>query len=448
MELNNIPEEDKEFFLNNLEHFRDIITNMIERRDPNVYICSYEQSEEIIEKYNLYINQILGKIVDAQKKYMMNIVPSTYVKCGYCGGYHPPTDFLTSYHTGEKTNTVFCKKCCDDLFIKCYDISKNISESIIMFSSMINILVHRKAIDNFIKEKVKCYNIENTKNVSLANDYLDILWNICDEEDIPNAQRIFMYSNFGSIPFKLVDKLAIKSVYDIEGDICISGAKNKKSNDSKGYFSGASEDYSDISELYDIEEIKKIPYFKKIRKSKIPIIISEWETKWGSYTPTELWYLEERYSEWNDSYVISDLSREKLVKQLCYEELAIFEARQNGEKVSDRIKNFRELMRDSDLTPKKKKLSKEEEKQKGLIIKNVGDLIKYAEKDKPIIVRDDDLWDVDKMDLLWKSIAGTIGRTLGVENPYIRVFEDTYKDYTIDIQKLANELDSGDNTNE
>lgn len=440
-QLQNVSLSEKEKFLNSLTQLQEIIANMIERGDPDLYSFKGKYTDEKIEKFNLYIRQYLGTIQEKQRNLVMDIVPHNYSRCGYCNQHKKPDEFYTAYHTGKKTQMVFCKNCCSELFTKFFKTTKDIRESVVMFSSMVNILVHGRAIERLYDMKDSKEGKESFYTKGIVGSYLDILWKICDEESIPSNQRLFMYSNFGNMPFNDVETLAISQVYDSDSPAKKTPVTSSQSKVEEEEVDSPV-DGNDYLAVYDKDEIKKIPYFKGMRNKRIELTLLEWEKKWGTYTPTELWFLEEKYAEWNESYEISDLSREKLVKQLCYEELAIFECRQQGEKVSDRIKNFRELMRDSDLTPRKKPLTKEEEKNKGMVIKNVGELIRFAEKNKPIIVRDDSLWDVDNMRTLWQSIAGAISRTRGLDSPYTRVFEKTFAEHTVNIQELANELET------
>lgn len=129
-----------------------------------------------------------------------------------------------------------------------------------------------------------------------------------------------------------------------------------------------------------------------------------------------------------------------MVRQLCFEELSINKARENGENVKDKIKSFRELMKDGDFTPKKQN-SQASHSQ----FSSMGDFIRYAEKNRPIINKDPEFEDVDGIQKIWRSIAGAISRTIGKNTEYVRDLEENYKEYTADILNSQPEIEGDSN---
>lgn len=91
--------------------------------------------------------------------------------------------------------------------------------------------------------------------------------------------------------------------------------------------------------------------------------LSKLKQKWGSFEKADLYWLEDKYNEWYEKCEIDGLSREKLVIQLCYEELSIVRTREKGGNVKDKVRSFQTLMKDAELTPKKQSISGSSESQ-------------------------------------------------------------------------------------
>lgn len=152
------------------------------------------------------------------------------------------------------------------------------------------------------------------------------------------------------------------------------------------------------------------------------------KNKWGSLPLSDLQWLEEKYNEWDTGYEIQGKSRELIVEQICFEELFIFKARQTGEDVTKRIKTIRDLMNDGNFSPKKETVSETAEFQ------TLAEFIKKVEQSKPFIK--DKYDDVDKMNVMWKSLAGAINRTQGKPDQYTQIFEQEYAPYTMDLSNV------------
>lgn len=88
--------------------------------------------------------------------------------------------------------------------------------------------------------------------------------------------------------------------------------------------------------------------------------ISEYETKerelikrWGrGFNREDLQWLEENYTEWTTHNDCTKLSTQRLVGLICVKELEIIKARESGKPTDKLEKSLRELMNDSNLTPR------------------------------------------------------------------------------------------------
>lgn len=75
--------------------------------------------------------------------------------------------------------------------------------------------------------------------------------------------------------------------------------------------------------------------------------------RWGyGFSQKELYWLEENYHEWTTHHDCQKLSIQRLVQMICIKELEIRNARQSGKPTDKLEKSLRELMNDTNLTPK------------------------------------------------------------------------------------------------
>ena len=87
--------------------------------------------------------------------------------------------------------------------------------------------------------------------------------------------------------------------------------------------------------------------------------------RWGfGFTDEELQWLENDYCQWTTHHDCEKLSIQRLVQMICIKELEIRKARQNGKSTDKLEKSLRELMNDSNLTPKTMSAMNESESSK------------------------------------------------------------------------------------
>lgn len=106
---------------------------------------------------------------------------------------------------------------------------------------------------------------------------------------------------------------------------------------------------------------KKLIYDEEDEKlSDIDLI-----NRWGfGFTEEELQWLENDYCQWTTHHDCEKLSIQRLVQMICIKELEIRKARQNGKSTDKLEKSLRELMNDSNLTPKTMSAMNESESTK------------------------------------------------------------------------------------
>ena len=75
--------------------------------------------------------------------------------------------------------------------------------------------------------------------------------------------------------------------------------------------------------------------------------------RWGEgWTINEMQWLERDYTEWLENHDCDKLSTQKLIQMICIKELEIRNARQSGKPTDKLEKSLRELMNDTNLTPR------------------------------------------------------------------------------------------------
>lgn len=96
--------------------------------------------------------------------------------------------------------------------------------------------------------------------------------------------------------------------------------------------------------------------------------------RWGlGFTSNELQWLEQDYHEWTTHHDCEKLSIQRLVQMICIKELEIRNARQSGSPTDKLEKSLRELMNDTNLTPKTMSAVNETDSSKiyGMWIKDI-----------------------------------------------------------------------------
>jgi len=156
------------------------------------------------------------------------------------------------------------------------------------------------------------------------------------------------------------------------------------------------------------------------------------KTKWGADLPvSDLTWLEQKHDEWYDNYDIQGKAMELLVQQLCFEELFVYKERQTGEDVSKRLKSIQDMLKNTKLSPRLETASEQAEFQ------TITEFIKKVEQTRPFIKNNPEFSDPDTFKNMWRSMTGAIKRTAGKQDEDTQVFDEYFKDSTMDLSNLS-----------
>lgn len=154
--------------------------------------------------------------------------------------------------------------------------------------------------------------------------------------------------------------------------------------------------------------------------------------KWGFDLPKQqLVWMERSYEKWARDYSINNEKDEIIVQQIIFENWYMYNERQNGKDVSDRIKTINTLFKAGDF-------KKREETEN--TVESIALYIAEWEKGKPITRENPspEFKDPDNFIKLGKVLAGAIARTIGKNNSFTDEFEEYYKKHTMDLTNLEN----------
>lgn len=389
-----VNELDK-FIEDNIKDVQEAVNNMVNYGDPNVFRLLPSEVDEHIKKYGMKAQEYFVSKRQEFKDVPVDIVPQDRKRCPVCGKYYLREKYYTSYSDISDGYAPICIDCCRDLFNKYLKEIKDIREVLILMCQKLDIVVLEPILSNYVEKYNTPEGKQDILNGIFFGNFLGDLKIQIVGSQYKKEDCVFCKTNFHGEPFRNID--AEKQYIQIYNDeLFIEQASEESGN---------------------------YPTIKKLKK------------KWGDMEDQDLYWLEDKFNEWYDKCEIDGLAREKLVMQLCYEELRITRIREKGSNPKDEVKAFQSLMKDSDLTPKKQVAASSTSN-----FSSLGEFIKCAERSGPIVTKNASLKDVDGFERLWRSVAGAISRTLGKENKYVTDFEQFYKDYTVDI--LESDKDS------
>ena len=383
----------------NIYKIQQAVTNMIKYGDPKVFKVLPKELEKEMRDYGMAAQEYFGQKVAELNNLPVYIVPITHKKCCKCQKYKIEDDFYQTKSDISDGRFPICKECTKLLFKEYLKKFKDMKEVLVLMSQKFDLYLYEPTLKRMC---TYAETIEGKKELTdgtffanyLSNLYLDIELGGVEIND-PNFSKSYL----GGIPFKaMAFQFNMPPIYNDK--LIASG-----------------------------EEIEDLEEFEDLSASKI----SKLRRKWGdSYTLEELKWLESKHQEWHNNYDIQGKNRELLVEQLCLEELQIFKGRQVGADVTKNLKNIQDMMKNSDLSPKKTASMAANSE-----FASLGDFIRHVEKTKPFINKDKDFEDVDGIQKIWHSIAGAIARTLGKSNEYTEEFKENYKDYTVDMESVG-----------
>lgn len=190
----------------------------------------------------------------------------------------------------------------------------------------------------------------------------------------------------------------------------------------------------DASQRAQLSEPKQVELdaYELTKTPEIVAYVNKLRERWGSdFSEIELHKLQSFYEAWEESHEIKGKSMEITVEQLCYEELAIWNARQLRADATPHIKNLKMLQENGNLSPRQRTDADKSE------YNTFGGFLKDVELNRPIVHVDPELSDIDDMDRKCKAIVGGIARTLGKTNEFTAAFDDYFVNHTVDYVKLG-----------
>ena len=255
------------------------------------------------------------------------------------------------------------------------------------------------------EEALKDFSKPKARKSDMFNEYLKLLDKyIVENATWTNSDISFECSNFSAKPYKnccMDDRLAKISDNDLVS-------------------------ISERNEEEDEEDIEIIPQ-QRNRLVK----------KWGDKEDKDLIWLDQREKSYYETHdVPSDHINRSGVITLCQLELQEFEALCDGEDVKKILDSKSRVLSQMSFSPKKK--AKEDSTSNAL---DLGTLIKKREEFAPIINKDPELDDVDKIMNISKALAGALCRTAKIESPMVEEFDKIMKDFTYEFSSNGEDND-------
>lgn len=372
-----------------INEIQEAVSNMIEYKDSKIFRWLPKEVDEKIRTYGLYAQEYFGNKLKELENIHVFVVPVSYRQCSSCGSFKHIKEYMMTKSSMYNGYMPICKECLNALFSSSLREYKDIREVLIMISQKIDTIVYEPILTKF----VDYYNTPEGKEQVIKNNfignYFGEVYLYLDGFEMKPEECCFSKSNLNGIPFKrIAQTFEMPQIYD---DVLL----DKELEDSDG-----ESEYS----------------YNKIKTLK---------AKWGDHTVSELSFLEKGYIDWCNGFEISGKNQEILVKQMCLEELQVNLGRSKDIDVSKQLKNLQEMMKTSNLNPKKTDAITAGK------YRSFGELIKIREREGPIINKDKDFEDIDGIRKIWRSMMGAISRTIGKRNKYVEEFEENYGKYTV-----------------
>ena len=142
----------------------------------------------------------------------------------------------------------------------------------------------------------------------------------------------------------------------------------------------------------------------------------------------DILFLETEYQDWCVRQDVETKSLELLIKEICYQQLAIQRKKEKGASVATELKTLQELMNSSALKPIQESALSATGNQ------TFGTLIKKWEDEKPIPKPDKEFEDVNNIREYIKIwFSGHLCKMLGKQNESSDAYEAELLKYTVEI---------------
>lgn len=325
-----------------------------------------------------------------QKKSVVNKLSSIKQKCVKCQKEKKDSSFYLVYSDVYGNHSHICKQCANNLFCD-YKEEYGVRNALILISSKLDIIVFDDVLEKWTIHSSTSKGESKISKQEFLDGYISDVFTKIELDDIDTSACSFEYSNFLNYPFSFIS---------FHPDIDI------------------------IGDNIEVENIENACGLTKKEFRNLTL-------KWGDFEPSDLVWLENEYSEWNDQYELTDKSQSTIIKQVCLELFEIKEKRNQHLDASDNLKMVSSLLNTSKLSPKKITTSKGENN-----ISSFSDLVAQLEERGPI-KHSQHNEDVDKLHDLMVSMAGALARTARKNGPLTEAFEEIYSDYTVDISSIV-----------
>lgn len=392
--LNVVENGIDEVITSDIVQIRETVDNMLRYGDSRVFKVLPEEVANMVETYGVAVQEYFSEKSAKMRDLPVYIIPVTHNQCNCCGDFKDEEDFYISTSDASRGRVPVCKVCCSELFRKYMKMYKNdVKESLIILSQKLDLYVYEPVLRKY----VDMYMTSEGKSAYTTNRFVGMYVGDLNVQKLHNQdinKDNFEHSRLNGIPFKLVTQN--ESVPIIYTDRFLTPGESDSESD----------DW-----ITNDEELTSY------RRKKL-------EDKFGKYPHQELKWLERRYIEWEDEFDISALNERKLVAQMCCDELMMRKDREEGRDTNQKWNSYMATMKNLGLTPKQQKKSST---QTGF--SSFGELLKAAEKRGPIISKDPEFEDVDRVNRFIVGISGAIARTLGRNNDNSEAFEQIFSDY-------------------
>lgn len=380
----------QEIIYSDIDNIKEMIDNLTKYGDPHVFSVVPKELDQKLRDYGMAVQEFFGKKSVQLKGQAVNIIPVNYHYCNRCGKYKAQTEFFLSYSDSSNGFVPLCKDCCDKLF-KQYLQLYGCKEALIVLCQKLDVQVCEPILSKYVRRYSTATGKTEIADGTFVGLFMSENTGFLRMNNVEPKDCCFCKTNLHGEPFRRIE--AAQPLQQIYNDATTS---------------------QEEEEYYSITGTTKP--------------LRELKAKWGKFPKDDLYWLEDHFQEYYDRCEIEGLSREKLVMQLCCEELDLVRTREKGGATKDKLRNFQALMKEADLTPRRQTMVANESQ-----FQSLGTLIKTAEVRGPLVTKNKRFTDVDDFQRLWQSMAGALIRTLGKDAPLVKTFEENYKDFTADL---------------
>ena len=156
-----------------------------------------------------------------------------------------------------------------------------------------------------------------------------------------------------------------------------------------------------------------------------------------NFNDSDLLFLQDEYEDWIARCECNSKAQEELFERLACKKLEIMKVTKFGGNTKDLDKSYQELMNSANILPRQNSLDALSEGQ------TLGTLIEKWENERPIPECDPELADVDHIgQYIDVFFRGHMAKTLGLKNPFTRLYENFIKKYTVNKPEYDEDSDS------